>query len=409
MTARTGSAPEADPNPLATRDRIRVVGDGIYVLGLQGNGFAVDTEDGLLVVDTGPSVPKASTALAALREHTDRPVRWIVYSHGHGGYNHGVRAHLDEADRRGDPPPTIIAQENLVRRYRRYRETAGLQRRLNALQFRRDPADGPPTPPLTFPDVTYTDSHTVHARGRRIQLLWAPSETDDVTAVWLPDDGVLFGSAAVITDIPNVGTPLRTLRDPVRWADTLDRLAALGPRVLVPEFGHPMTEGIDERLRGTAAFLRWMRREVVDRLNAGMDAVTITHDIDYPEGMFDPPWLSETYGHRDFVVRDIVRSETGWWDGNPTSLHPSPPRAAAAAVAAAVTDKQAVLRRARELRDAGRVQEALHVIDILAPAPADCPEIHTARRLKAELCALRAREVTSYISRSLYLAPGREG
>ncbi len=70
-------------------------------------------------------------------------------------------------------------------------------------------------------------------------LIAAPSETDDAIAAWWPTGRLLYGGPAVIDSVPNVGTPFRTLRDPVRWADSLgwdevcrrmDRFASLGVR-----------------------------------------------------------------------------------------------------------------------------------------------------------------------------------
>ncbi|WP_223735625.1 hypothetical protein [Streptomyces purpurogeneiscleroticus] len=80
--------------------------------------------------------------------------------------------------------------------------------------------------------------------------------------------------------------------------------------------------------------MRWLRRAVVERLNRGMG------------------------------VDDV----------------------AAAARADAITDKQAVLDHATRLRDGGRLQEALHVIDLLALAPGDDPHVVLARKLKAPVC-----------------------
>ncbi|MGI8311560.1 hypothetical protein [Saccharopolyspora hattusasensis] len=74
---------------------------------------------------TGPNAALVPDALADLRQHTHAPIRWIVYSHGHMGYDYGVPAFLADGERRGDAGPAIIAQENVVRRYRRYAETAG--------------------------------------------------------------------------------------------------------------------------------------------------------------------------------------------------------------------------------------------------------------------------------------------
>ncbi|MFC6063879.1 alkyl sulfatase dimerization domain-containing protein [Streptomyces ochraceiscleroticus] len=391
-----------ETNPLLGLREVEVIAPGVYTIGLQGNSLAVETGQGLLVVDSGPAPRLVRPVLDRLRAHTDKPVRWIVYSHGHLGYNYGVPGFLQAAEERGEARPTVIAHENVERRYRRYLETAGLQNHINARQFRRPIEDFPPVPPLTFPDQTYAESLTLDSTGRTVRLLWAPSETDDVTAVWLPQERILYASAAVINGIPNIGTPMRTMRDTVRWADTLDRLAALDPAIVIPEFGPVLRDGAAEQLTATAAALRWLRRAVVERLNRGMGVDDLVHDIDYPAELFDVPWMRENYGHREFIVRDIVRSETGWWDGNPTTLHPSPPAVAAAARADAITDKQAVLDHAARLRDAGRVQEALHVIDLLALAPGGDPHVAQARKLKADLCALRRKDAPSYVSRSCY-------
>ncbi|MDQ8703586.1 alkyl sulfatase dimerization domain-containing protein [Streptomyces sp. LHD-70] len=395
-------ATNVESSPLLGSRALESVAPGVHTVGLQGNSLAVETDEGLLIVDSGPSPHLVRPVLDQLREQTGKSVRWIVYSHGHLGYNYGVPGFLDAAAERGEPRPTVIAHANVVHRYRRYLETAGLQNHINARQFRRPRADFPRTPPLTFPDQTYTESLTLGSTGRTVRLLWAPSETDDVTAVWLPRERILYASAAVISGIPNIGTPMRTLRDPVRWADTLDRLAALRPALVIPEFGPVIREGAAGQLTATAAALRWLRQAVVERLNQGRGVDDIVHDLDYPAELFDVPWMRENYGHREYIVRDIARSETGWWDGNPTHLHPARPADAAAIRAEAITDRQAVLDTATRLRDTGRIQDALHVIDLLALAPGDDPHVVRARQLKGDLCALRKEEISSYVSRSCY-------
>jgi glyoxylase-like metal-dependent hydrolase (beta-lactamase superfamily II) len=395
-------------NPLLYQVEHELVAPGIHTIGGAGRSLVVETPDGLLLVDTGAGRGMVTRMQEVIRGISDAPVRWIVYSHGHLGYNFGTRFWLEEAHRLGHPRPLIVAHENVVRRYRRYEETTGLQNHINALQFRGTVPAPKGRLPLTYPDVTYTGSLTIHAGpGRTIRLIAAPSETDDVTAVWLPEDQVLYGSAGVIEAIPNVGTPLKTRRDPVRWADTLDRLAALGARAMVPEFGPVVRdrETIACWLGETAAVLRWLRRATVERMNRGLTITEILHDIHYPDDMFNRPWLRETYGHRDYIVRDIYRAENGWWeDRNPTTLHPAHPTTTATEIATAITDKQAVLNHATHLRDTGQTQQALHVIDLLALAPGDQPELEHARQLKRELCATLAQHNPSYISQSIYLA-----
>ncbi len=107
------------------------------------------------------------------------------------------------------------------------------------------------------------------------------------------------------------------------------------------------------------------------------------------------------------IVRDLVREESGWWDRNPTTLHPAPPDVAAEAVRRAIDDPAAVLARARELAEAGDTQLAMHVVDLLALVPGDEPEVAEARDLKAELCRRRAREVEPYVSKACLASSAR--
>ena len=172
------------------------------------------------------------------------------------------------------------------------------------------------------------------------------------------------------------------------------------------EFGPAIAgrERIQEILTKTSAALRWLRANVVDCINRGLGVVEILHDLDYPPELFDQPWMAELYGDREYIVRDIFRSETGWWDRNPTNLHPAHPDEAGAAVLSAIADRQAVLARARELADEGKAQLALHVVDVLALAPGDDPEVVAARAIKAELCRTLAEDVRSFVSQSLYVS-----
>jgi alkyl sulfatase BDS1-like metallo-beta-lactamase superfamily hydrolase len=146
---------------------------------------------------------------------------------------------------------------------------------------------------------------------------------------------------------------------------------------------------------------------VVERVNRGMGVVEILHDLDYPAELFDQPWMRPIYGDPDYIVRDIFRAETGWWDRNPTNLHPAHPDEAGAAVLSAISDRKGVLDRVRELADAGKTQLALHVVDVLALAPGDDPDVAAARALKAELCRTLAEDAHSFVSQSLYVSSAK--
>ena len=73
------------------------------------------------------------------------------------------------------------------------------------------------------PTEVFDDSMLLVDGSRSVELIWAPSEVDDAIAMWFPDDGLLCGGAATPgISIPNIGTPLRTQRFTIRWAETLE-------------------------------------------------------------------------------------------------------------------------------------------------------------------------------------------
>ncbi|MCP4007252.1 MAG: MBL fold metallo-hydrolase [bacterium] len=389
------------------------LGSGLFVLPGQGNSLAIESDAGVIVIDvSGPLHVRGM--LTALREHTEQPVHAIVYSHGHNGYNSTVDIWQKHNAERGDPPLRLVAHENLPKRYARYRETEELQRRMAAVQFPGRKGLSielfAPGFKLFDPTETFADTMTLVGGRRRVELIWAPSEVDDALALWLPDDGLLCGGAATPgLSIPNIGTPLRTQRFTIRWADSLDRLAALGAERLMTEFG-PMVEGaraVREQLEAMSAALHWLRDEVVGRMNRGMDESEILADMNFPAEHFDHPWMMPIYGAPEYIVRDLYREENGWWDRNPTHLHPAPRPEAASAVLSAIVDREAVLVRARSLADSGETQLALHVIDLIALAPGDDPEVVAARELKADLCRTRAKEVKPFVSKSCYASSAR--
>lgn len=394
---------------LAGTNTLVDLGPGIFGQQQAGWLVTIETEEGLVQIDTGD---QAQASLAAIRSRTDAPFTDIVFSHGHQRYNLACREWLLECIRTSGRVPRVIGHANVARRQRRYLETNGLQNRLIERQFRypRGSLAGRVFA-FTEPTHPFTDRFVIETPGRTVEVLAAPSETDDAVAAWIPEDRVLYGGPACIPFLPNVGSPQRPLRDPLRWADTLDRLAAHPAVVLIREFGEPL-EGADliqDYLASTAAALRWCHRAVVELMNEGHNAAEIVNTVVPDPAVFDRPWLAEGYTAIEHILRDVYRSQFGWWeDLNPTSLHPSHPRDVAREVRAAIADPEAVLARTRALRDDGQVTLALHVVDLLALGEGMDQVTVEARALKAELCRLAAVGNPSYVTQSLYLSGADE-
>jgi len=136
-------------------------------------------------------------------------------------------------------------------------------------------------------------------------------------------------------------------------------------------------------------------------MNRGMSEAEILADLAYPDEIFKQPWMTPSYGSPEYIARDLFREENGWWDRNPTHLHPAHPGPAAEAILSAI-DPGKILARASELQAEGEIQLALHVIDLVALAPGHEGVVGEAKALKAKLCSQRAREVDPYVSKALF-------
>lgn len=404
------STPKKREAILGTEFEPFAVTEGVHIVATQGNGVVIDTDRGLLVVDAGPGASVTDRMIADVRTLSDAPVRGIIYSHGHVGYNSGAPQWVAEAIERGHEAPALIAHENTKVRYDRYRATFDYQVLLNSYQFpraKKTALQGGLT--FTDPKTTYSDRLVLDDPERPVEVFAAPSETDDCSGLWLPRQKLLYGGPAVISGFPNIGTPLRIQRLTHRWIETLDYMISLDAEILIPEFGDVVygSNAVRERLVNTADALRWLESEVVERLNKGMIDTEIIHDLPDPGDRFDHPYLAPNYGSPEYVVRDLCREHGGWWTTkNPTDLHPAAPDAVATAILGAV-DPSHVVALAQQHFDAGEYQLALHVVDLVAMAPGDDAVLVEARSLKADCCDKLARQTEPFVSRSLYFGSSR--
>ncbi|KAI9029352.1 beta-lactamase domain-containing protein [Hyaloraphidium curvatum] len=396
-------------NMLYAKISPQTIADGVYLFGGQGNGVAFETAGGVVLIDAGPGGPVTRRMIDSLRTLTGSRLRALIFSHGHNGYNAGVPEWVAHNASRGEAPPETIAHRNILARQERYRRNLGLEIIFNQHQFGWPVEQGAQAMRSHAPTTLVDDRLTIEDPVRPIDIMWGPSETDDAVTVFLPKQRVLYGGAAVISGFPNIGTPLRTQRYTLRWAQTLRGLLALDAEILIPEFG-PVVVGKDkirDRLTKTVEALEWLWKETLDRMAKGLTDVEIIHDLPRPIPHAQEKYLTADYGDPDYVVRDVVREHSGWWmSRNPTDLHPAHPDEAAAAIFGAI-DPAKVLARARELAASGKDQLALHVVDLVALAPGNDPLVEEARLFKADLCEKVAAKTSPFVSRSLYRSSAR--
>ena len=387
--------------------QLEVIEPGLAMFhGFANVAFAYGRGD-MIAVDTS-SRQMGARAIEAIRKVTDEPVTLIVYTHGHADHAFGTAAFIKDAAVRGYPRPRIWAHEDVTGRFRRYALTEAWQRHINRLQFAID------TPPGMFsreahiePDLYYRGSQMLELMGEAIELHHAMGETDDATWVWMPLRRAAMVGDLIVSSLPNTGNPNKVQRYTLEWAQALERIAARKPRYVLPGHGpaYRGEETCQEVLIETARALRFIHDEVLRRLNAGQWPIEIVEaDIKLPPELASKPFLAPIYGCTPFVVRDVIRRYAGWWSGEPSQLFPAR-RTDHANDIIALCGREALLKRASELKESGELKRALALAEILADA---APEDSQAISLNADILNAMAAAEPSFIARNLLRGAARQ-
>ena len=368
------------------------------------SGLAI-TDEGLVVVDTGVGFREGEDRVRRIRERTEVPFHTIIYSHGHVDHVGGASAFLKDAEDRGHPRPRIIGHELVAARLDKYRMLRGRRAYIASLQFPR-PQEAPPArqdwasvrePSFVYPDTTFHDYMEFRLGGLTFEVYHGPGETDDAIWVWIPERKVAFVGDMLIGGCPNTGNPLKEQRYTLEWAENLERVAAKKPDFVVGSGAVIAGEEVAERLLNTAALLRYIQDEVVRLLNEGCWIEEIMERVEVPEELADKPYLAGSYGHPTFIIHDVYRRYTGWYDGNPSELFPAK-SAEIAAEMLRLSGPEQVIERARQLHRAGNIQLALHLADFVIKGAEDEAKRREAMLLKAELLDDRAGEIRNFIA-----------
>lgn len=385
------------------------LGDGLAVVEAFSHVWAVDTGDGLVLLDTS-HVNSGQPALDAIRRWRGDRVHSIVYTHGHIDHVGGSGAVLAEAAANGHDAPDVIAHEAVHDRFDRYRQTTGWNLAINARQFggnvKRTDVIGA-TPDAFLPDdvaaptVTHEDGMTATIGDTTFEMHHATGETDDHTWVWDPDRKAVYVGDLFMWNFPNAGNPQKVQRFAGDWATALREMIAKGPELLLPAHGLPIggVDRIATCLDTAASALEYLVRETVALMNQGATLDTILHTVKLPDTYEGIPYLVPNYDEPEFVVRNIYRLYGGWWDGDPANLHPAPKSALGAEVAALAGGAETLARRAVELSAAGELKLAGHLAQMAVDADPTNPAVH---EMRIEVFTARRAIATSLMSKGIY-------
>src|SRR2546427_3457604 len=205
----------------------RKIKEGIYVQSareVNSNSGIILTKEGVVIIDTGQTPTDAREVEAAVRKLTALPVRVVINTEVHPDHTTGNFVF--------SPSALVVNHEGAAEAMRQ----AADPNRIGALRSQstemRDALEGYR---LVTPHFEYHDKATLYVGERTFELLHlrnVHSEAD--TAVWLPNERVLFAASVAIPNSINNIRPFVAIPDMLA---AIKMLKSLNPEIVVPGHG----------------------------------------------------------------------------------------------------------------------------------------------------------------------------
>jgi len=384
-----------------------------HLIASMANMGVIESKEGLVIFDV-PMRQFANKSFKELRGYTSKQVKYFIFSHGHFDHAFGYAPYLNEIEEHGWELPQVIAHENCLRRFEKYRMLNKYHEWINKMQFASVIGTKQtilvtaekvlePTIILKGNDAKYSfdlggyDFHIFHDRG----------ETDDSIWLWVPDKETICTGDLFVSSFPNVGNPFKVQRYPKDWAIAMEKMVDKDSKYLVPGHGPLIVgkENVREALTITAEVMHFVHDEVVKGLNEGKWFEQIYHELIeiFPEKFKDHPMLKPMYGCYQFAIHASYRLYHGWYNsGNPTDLFPSKSQDISKELLK-LNDEKVYLNHAKDLFYQNELQLALHILDILIKG-ADFIHKKTlleALQLKNKILKLKVLQEPSFIAANI--------
>ncbi len=349
--------------------------DSCIFIPSMANTCVFDTKEGLVIFDV-PIRQFAQKTFDAIRHITNKQIKYIIYSHGHFDHAFGYGPFIEEIRKKGWDMPEVIAHENCIRRFEKYEILGKYHDWINKQQFATVRGRGR----AAVVSARETLNPTIILKGNEssysfklgdvnFKIYHDIGETDDSIWLWVPEKKTVCTGDLIVSSFPNVGNPFKVQRYPKDWAIAMEKMREKNAKYLVPGHGRLIEskEKVNDALSITADVMHFIHDEVVKRLNEGKWFEQIYYEMleIYPEKFKRHEILRGIYGCYRFAIHATYRLYHGWYDsGNPTDLFPSR-RDDIAREILYLNSESVYLEHANKLYSDGKLQLALHILDII--------------------------------------------
>lgn len=266
------SAATAQLPPGMKKQELTKISDSVYTFrNLFHRTWFMLTDDGVIVGD--PISEEAATAmLAEIRKLTDKPVRYLIYSHEHADHASGGKVFKDAG-------ATLVSHADCVSRM-----TA--------------PGQEPAT-------LTWKGAHEIVLGGKSVELFdFGPSHGNCMSVMRLPAEKLAF----IVDIVSPDSVAFKDMResDPDNWIATLRKLEAMDFDRFIPGHGPPVAP--KSKVTEKREYLELLSVSVRKALAEGKDPAMLATDGTFAK-------YDKWRGYADWIPLNIARLVSWHRDG----------------------------------------------------------------------------------------------
>lgn len=307
-------------------------------VGYDGSNCAmIIGDEDVIIIDALRSLGAAEKVAAEFRKITKKPVKALIYTHGHLDHTGGTSAFIDNKTE-----VKIIARDGFKEELQEHSPVEKILKQRNIRQFGRNLPDSviinrgvaagrTPTDRVNkgyiAPNMTFKDSLFIEISGVKLEIYAVNGETNDHLFVWCPTYETMFTGDNYYKAFPNLYAIRGSrYRDVESWGNTILKMSSFPMKHLVPGHTRPLSgeKLINDNLTNYSSAILSVYNQTIDCMNKGYTIQQTVESVKLPQKLSRQPNLQEFYGSVEWGVRSIYFHHVGWFDGNPTHLYPLP-------------------------------------------------------------------------------------